>query len=81
MTFAQRLRQLREKAGLTQEALARGADMSLGNVRNYEQGIREPRWQGVFKLAEALGVDCRAFAVCVNASPAQAAPPKRRRQR
>jgi len=66
MTFGQRLRELREQAGLTQEALARAADTSIGNVRNYEQGIREPRWQLVFKLAEALGVSSEAFKDCTE---------------
>lgn len=77
MTFGERLRELREKAGLTQEALARAADTSLGNVRNYEQGIREPRWQVVFQLAKALGVSSEAFAVCVQAE-AEAPPAKRK---
>jgi transcriptional regulator with XRE-family HTH domain len=79
MTFAKRLRELREQAGLTQEQLARAADMSVGNVRNYEQGIREPRWQGVFQLAEALGVDCSAFKVCMDGGPAEAALAPRKR--
>jgi transcriptional regulator with XRE-family HTH domain len=69
MTFGERLRELREKAGLTQESLARAADTSIGNVRNYEQGIREPRWQLVYKLAAALGVSCEAFAGCVEGEP------------
>ena len=61
MTFAERLKQLREQAGLTQESLARKSNLSLGAVRNYEQGIREPYWQIVFQLAEALGVSCEVF--------------------
>lgn len=64
MTFGERLRQLREKANLTQEALAQKAGMSIGSVRNYEQGIREPYWRGVFQLAKALGVSSEAFAEC-----------------
>jgi transcriptional regulator with XRE-family HTH domain len=75
MTFAARLRELREKAGLTQEALARAADMSIGNVRNYEQGIREPYMRGLFRLADALGVSSEAFRDCLKDAapePAQA---------
>jgi transcriptional regulator with XRE-family HTH domain len=69
MTFADRLRGLREAAGLTQAALADAAGLSLGAVRNYEQGIREPYWAAVFKLADALGVSCEAFRDCVDAGP------------
>jgi transcriptional regulator with XRE-family HTH domain len=69
MTFGGRLRELREAAGMTQVALAAAAGMSLGSVRNYEQGIREPYWQGVFRLAAALGVPCDAFAECAGAGP------------
>ncbi len=66
MTFAQKLKQLRDRAGMSQEALARAAGMSVGNVHNYEQGIREPRWRAVVQLARALGVDSRAFEECVD---------------
>ena len=38
--------------------------MSVGNVRNYEQGIRLPTFPAVVKLAKALGVTCEAFAEC-----------------
>ena len=55
MTFAERLRQLREKAGLTQEALARDSGLSGGGVRNYEQGIREPSFTALLKLVRGLG--------------------------
>jgi len=65
MTFAERLRELREKAGLTQEGLARKCGLSVGAVRNYEQGIREPYWHLVFKLADVLGVSCEVFKDCV----------------
>jgi transcriptional regulator with XRE-family HTH domain len=64
MLFRDELRRLREKAGLTQEGLAQKAGMSVGNVRNYEQGIRLPSFPGVVKLSKALGVDCTAFAEC-----------------
>ena len=74
MTFAQRLRELRERAGLTQESLALRCGMSIGAIRNYEQGVREPYWRGVFQLAHALGVDCSAFKDCVNVPSPDEAP-------
>jgi transcriptional regulator with XRE-family HTH domain len=68
MTFAERLRELREAAGLTQAALADASGLSLGAVRNYEQGIREPYWSAIFKLADALGVSCEAFRGCADST-------------
>ncbi|HKI30722.1 MAG TPA: helix-turn-helix domain-containing protein, partial [Gemmataceae bacterium] len=66
-TFAERLRELREKAGLTQQQLADASGLPVGSLRNYEQGQREPYWQVVFRLAAALGVRCEAFADCAGA--------------
>ena len=70
MTFGKRLQELREKAGMTQVQLAEASGLPLGSIRNYEQGHRDPLWQAIFKLADALGVDCRVFKVCVDAGPA-----------
>lgn len=65
MTFAERLRTLREEAGMTQAQLAEAADLPIGSIRNYEQGHREPLWSAVFKLADAMGVSCEVFRECV----------------
>ena len=73
MTFRAELRRLRVAAGLTQEALAQKANTSVGNVRNYEQGIRLPTFPLVVKLAAALGVDCSAFATCEDVTGADEA--------
>jgi transcriptional regulator with XRE-family HTH domain len=66
MKFGKRLQELREKAGMTQKQLAESSGLPLGSIRNYEQGYRDPLWQAVFKLADALGVDCRAFKDCLD---------------
>ena len=66
-TFATKLKQLRESSGLTQAGLAQRAGLSLGIVRDYEQGRKEPALRSAFKLAEALGVDCSAFKDCIDA--------------
>ena len=63
--FGERLRELREKAGMTQAQLADKSGLPIGSIRNYEQGQREPYWQVVFKLAASLGTSCEAFAGCV----------------
>jgi transcriptional regulator with XRE-family HTH domain len=65
-TFAERLRELRNKAGLTQEQLADKSGVPLGSIRQYEQALREPYWSVVFKLAAALGVSTDVFAGCVD---------------
>jgi len=61
MPFNETLKKLRQDANLTQEQLADKASMPLGTVRNYEQGIRDPSWAIVVKLARALGVPTDAF--------------------
>ena len=60
-TFGEGLKALRERAGLTQAALASKTGLSLGIVRDYEQGRKEPALRSAFKLADALGVSVDAF--------------------
>lgn len=76
-TFADTLKQLRTKAGLSQEGLARAADLSIGAIRDYEQGKKEPSLRSAFKLARALGVDCTAFQTD-DTGQAEAAPAKKK---
>jgi len=78
MTFAERLRQLRNKAGLSQEALAVKAAMSVGTIRNYEQSVREPLWDSLFQLCRGLGVSCEEFANCTSMKAPQ---PTRRKKK
>jgi transcriptional regulator with XRE-family HTH domain len=59
--FAQRLKRLREAAGLTQRELAEKAGLHLMGLAKIEQGDRSPSWESVQKLAKALGVSCSAF--------------------
>ena len=66
-------KRLREDAGLSQAALAEAAGMNVFGVAKIEQGLREPGWGTVLKLAAALGVECTAFFA--------RAPAKRNRQR
>jgi transcriptional regulator with XRE-family HTH domain len=61
-SFADRLRGLREAAGLSQYALAKKSGLSKQALSNLEAGNREPTWQTVQLLATALGADCTAFA-------------------
>ena len=75
--FRDRLKELRDKSKLTQEALAQRAGTSVGNVRNYEQGIRLPSFPGVVKLARALGVECTAFSECEDVAESAEEEPKK----
>lgn len=75
MTFGDELRRRRDAAGLTQEQLAQKAGTSIGNVRNYEQGIRLPTFPIVVKLATALGVTCEAFSGCEDVAGEAEGPP------
>ncbi len=60
-TFGSRLRELREKAGLSREQLAQRAGMHKFGVAKLERGDREPSWASVQALARALGVKCDDF--------------------
>jgi len=52
------LRERRVGAGLTQQGLAAAAGVSVGTLRDLEQGrTRYPRWETVDLIAEALGMD------------------------
>lgn len=82
MKVSEKLKQLREAAEMTQEQLARAAETSVGNVRNYEQGIRLPTFPAVVKLAKALGVTCEVFAECedvIGTEPPAVEPKKTKR--
>lgn len=68
MTFADKLRQLRDAAGLTQEQMAARSGINLWTIRGYEQGRREPNWKGVLSLAKALNVAAEVFSECDESS-------------
>jgi transcriptional regulator with XRE-family HTH domain len=60
--IGQRVRQLREAAGMSQQALAVAAGLSMSVVAQLEQGQREdPRISTVAALARALGVTVDAI--------------------
>ena len=54
--FAQRLRELRKRAGLTQEELAERVDVHLNTISRWENGIDTPKTFKIKRLAEALHV-------------------------
>jgi transcriptional regulator with XRE-family HTH domain len=55
--LAQRMRELRDRAGISQQALAMAAGLSISVVAQIEQGQRpDPRLSTAVALARALGV-------------------------
>jgi transcriptional regulator with XRE-family HTH domain len=81
--FAEKLKSLREAAGMTQPQLAEAAGMNRFGIAKLEQREREPSWATVQKLAKALGVTCQEFADCEDIpedepvkKPGKAVPPK-----
>ena len=49
------IRQLRDKRGMTQEALAHAAGVTVGHLSMIERGHSNPTWATVKAIAAALG--------------------------
>lgn len=62
VTFADRLRSLREERGLSRKTLASKTGMHLNTIAQYERGARKPTWEAVQALARALDVPTDTFA-------------------
>ncbi len=75
--FAVRLRELRDKAGLSQKALADLVGIHYMTVVKMESAVQEPAWPLVLALAKALGVSVEAF---VNGGEPEARPRGRPRK-
>ncbi len=60
--FAERMRALRERAGLSQAELARASGLTKGAITKLEQGHREPAWATVLAICNALKIPCTEFA-------------------
>lgn len=56
MSFGVRLRELREKIGLSQAELADRVGIPIGSIQNWEQARTRPRIETLSKLARALDV-------------------------
>ena len=56
MSFGVRLRELREREGLSQSGLAERVGIPIDSIQNWEQGRTRPRIEALGKLARALGV-------------------------
>ncbi len=59
--FAELLKALRDKAGLSQNGLAERSGVAVSTIRQFEYGMREPTYGTLVKLARGLGVSLAAF--------------------
>jgi transcriptional regulator with XRE-family HTH domain len=82
VSFAERLRSLRQKAGISQYRLAQQTGLTKQAVSRLEsEQDREPNWSTVQLLAVALGVSCEEFMDPAVRERVQAAPPPGKRGR
>jgi transcriptional regulator with XRE-family HTH domain len=72
--FAERLKALRDEAGLSQPQLADRSGVGVSTIRQFEYGRREPTYGTLVKLAGGLGVSLAAFEP--DGSQAGGRPPK-----
>lgn len=66
------VRDLRKKAGLSQEQLAEGANTDLTQVGGIERGIRNPSYTTLLRLAGALGTTVGKLTTLADELRAQA---------
>lgn len=60
-SFARTLRELRQRARLSQEDLAHAATIDRGHMSALERGIHTPSIELLFRLAKPLGVSAAEF--------------------
>jgi len=56
VAFGQAVRELRHERGWTQEGLADHAEMHWTYIGSVERGERNPSWDSIVRLAQALDV-------------------------
>lgn len=61
------VRRLREDRGLSMEALAYRAGITLNTITRLELAQSEPGWMTVRKVADALGVSLAELAAAIDA--------------
>lgn len=56
MSFSDRLKEARKKAGYTQQRLAKESGLATGTIQQYELGKRSPRPEALAKIATTLNL-------------------------
>ena len=65
------LRELRTRAGLTQEELSERADIGVSYLSQLENGHRGVGWHSVTRLLDGIGADLHQLADAIAAAEAQ----------
>jgi transcriptional regulator with XRE-family HTH domain len=64
MKFGEKLKELRNGTDMSQPAFAERVELTVGAVRDYEQGRRLPSWPVLVRIARVLGVTVDTFSDC-----------------
>jgi len=78
--MGERLQALRQEKGFSQSQLARAAGIPVGSIKNWEQGIRLPRLDLAYKLAQAMGISLDVLAGDVFKKPPEKKPARGKRK-
>lgn len=68
LALGQNIKKLREKRGLTQEALSERADIHVSYIGQIERGLRYPSLKILFRVADVLEVKISELFRGVNAN-------------
>lgn len=60
-TIGALIKQMRKKSGFTQSQLAEKVGISQAMIVQYEQGKRQPKFENLSKIADALDIDVNIF--------------------
>jgi transcriptional regulator with XRE-family HTH domain len=75
--FGRRLRELREREGLTQDGLAKRSGLQASVIGRLERGQHEPRLSSVLSVARGLGVSpCELLDKLATATPVNRRQPR-----
>lgn len=55
--FGDRMRELRDREGVSQDTLARACDVHPTSIGRLERGGREPKLTTILRIADGLGVE------------------------
>jgi transcriptional regulator with XRE-family HTH domain len=76
--FGQRLRELRDKHGLSQDSLSDATGIHSTAIGRMERGEREPRLSTILRLADGLGVQPGELVNQLGDPPGRVASPSKR---
>jgi transcriptional regulator with XRE-family HTH domain len=69
--FGSRMKRKRTELKLTQKELGKKVNLSGSAITQYEKGIREPKKEMLYKLADVLEVDIDFFAPTSDSKPSK----------